>query len=96
MGSILVEYEPEPSHGDLIQTNFPDFVPNLGWGTIQFEFKVLSESGIWDHGTMVPWDHGTMGPWDHGTRDQGPGTMGPWDHGTRDQGPGTRDWDRDR
>ena len=29
VGSILVEYEPEPSHLDLIQTNFPDFVPNL-------------------------------------------------------------------
>ena len=29
VGSILVEYEPEPSHVDLIQTNFPDFVPNL-------------------------------------------------------------------
>ena len=50
MGSILVEYEPEPSHVDLIRTNFLDFVPNLGWGTTQFELKVLS--GTMGHGTM--------------------------------------------
>ena len=31
MGSILVEYEPEPSHMDLIRTIFHDFVLNLAF-----------------------------------------------------------------
>ena len=30
VGSILVEYEPKPSHMDLIRTRFHDFCPNSG------------------------------------------------------------------
>ena len=29
VGSILVEYQPERSHMDLVRTNFHDFSPNL-------------------------------------------------------------------
>ena len=31
VGSILVEYEPKPSHMDLIRTRFHDFEPNLAF-----------------------------------------------------------------
>ena len=31
MGSILVEYEPKPSHMDLIRTRFHDIDPNLAF-----------------------------------------------------------------
>ena len=34
MGSILAEYQPKPSHMDMIQTNFHDFVPNLAFFTL--------------------------------------------------------------
>ena len=51
MGLILVEYEPKPSHTDLIRTKFPDFVQNLavldwaGVGDHPEELRVLSEFG---------------------------------------------------
>ena len=30
VGSILAEYEPKPSHMDMVQTRFPDLCPNSG------------------------------------------------------------------
>ena len=38
MGSILVEYEPEPSQVDLIRTRFHDFEPNLAFYNLYISY----------------------------------------------------------
>ena len=66
MGWILVEYEPKPSHGDLIQINFLDFVPNLGQILPWIWDRLCPRSGadfVPDLGQSLPqtWDSGCPG-----------------------------------
>ena len=46
MGSISMKYGPKPSHMDLKQTNFRDFVPNLAYLNL-FHMYIFCSTCIW-------------------------------------------------
>ena len=58
MGSILAEYQPEPSHMDLTRTNFHGFVPNLAFFNVYIIQRLCV--AIWRQKPALAWLAGLL------------------------------------